>query len=557
MDSSQYNILDFIKLPILIIDNQKKILFANREMKKLFPEKVIASGIDCHEILISNTNINQVYQNKKDLLGVTERINNRDYLVDYSPYLDEQGEIAGILMVIHTKQWIEKDWIMAALDAIPDAILLCDETLTVRYINPAYTRLKGLRWEEIVGRKINEVRSGKLIPAVINSGIPINNLYRDIDNVPFIVNIIPIIKENKIIGGISISKDLEQVKEMINSCNHPIVTLKDGKSKNNENGDAFKDIIGESLPLIHTLEKAKIAAKVDSNVLILGESGTGKELIARAIHNGGKRKGGFFVAINCAAIPQNLMESELFGYEGGAFTGATKKAKIGLFELANRGTIFLDEIGEMSLPMQSKLLRVLETKTIRRVGGLQEIPVNVRVIAATNRNLEAMIAQGEFREDLYYRLNVFPIRVPPLRERVNDIPLLARHFIQKLSTSLKKKVTLSEASLNLLLSYDWPGNVRELENALEYAVNMTNSPLIEPEHFPPAILQKQGGLTDQINKDKDNHQLFSLASLEKQAIQAAIKHFGTSTEGKRKAAGALGISLTTLYKKLKDYQIDL
>lgn len=554
MPGEAYHVLNALNIPSIVVNFSDLIVFANSSMKKLMG-KNSCTGSLCELIPIGNITTERVLKEKEGLLKVPLRLNDRDYLADFLPCPTSQEQY--MLVVFHHRS-PDEEWLTAAMDAIPDAILLCDDQLVVRYINPEYTRLKGVNYQDIVGEKIYEVRSGKLIPAVINSGIPINNLYRNVDDAEFTIDIMPIMQGTRIAGGVSISKDLNHINEIINSCNHAIATLKEGKSRSHlkdKDENPYRNIIGKSLPLLQVLEKAKIASKVSSNVLILGETGTGKELIAKAIHSGGERKENFFVAINCAAIPQDLMESELFGYESGAFTGANNKAKIGLFELASEGTIFFDEVGEMTLSMQSKLLRALETKTIRRIGGLKEIPVDVRVIAATNRNLNEMVKRNEFREDLYYRLNVFPIHIPPLRQRPGDIPLLARHIIQKFSLRLGKKVTLSEESLDLLLNNEWPGNVRELENALEYAVNVAETPVINTRNFPPNIYLQPN--TDPNKPYTESSGLTPLTVLERQAIQAALTHFGTSTEGKREAAKFLEISLTTLYKKIKEYNIDL
>lgn len=546
------HILNALDFPSVLVDLKDEVIFANTFMKSLVGENSCTGSLS-NFINPGNITTEMVLKEKEVLRKIPVRLNHQDFLADFLPCPTTREQC---MLVLFHRGSMDEEWIRAAMDAIPDAILLCDEQLVVRYINPEYTRLKGVNYQDIVGKKIHEVRSGKLIPAVINSGIPINNLYRNVDNAEFSLDIMPIMQGSRIAGGVSISKDMKHINEIINSCNYAIATVKERKFKIQEkDGNLYGNIIGKSLPLLQVLEKVKIASKVSSNVLVLGETGTGKELIAKAIHCEGERRENFFVAINCAAIPQDLMESELFGHEGGAFTGANSKAKIGLFELASEGTIFFDEVGEMTLPMQSKLLRALETKTIRRVGGLKEIPVDVRVIAATNRNLNELVKRNEFREDLYYRLNVFPIHVPPLRQRTGDIPLLARHIIQKLCMKLGKKVTLSEESLDLLLHYEWPGNVRELENALEYAFNMVENPVIEPSNFPPGIYLKSpnGPQTPPANSTG----LIPLAFLERQAIQAALDHFGTATRGKREAAKFLGISLTTLYKKVKEYNIDL
>lgn len=315
----------------------------------------------------------------------------------------------------------------------------------------------------------------------------------------------------------------------------------------NEFSYTVDDILGSSEAVRQLREKIKSIASSNSTVLIRGESGTGKELVARAIHNCGSRRHGPFVAINCSAIPESLLESELFGYEDGAFTGARKGGKMGKFELADKGTLFLDEIGDMAQYLQVKLLRVLQERQIERIGGLSPIPVDVRVIAATNRDLEKMIAQGEFREDLYYRINVIPIDVAPLRERKEDIEVLCRHFIEVYNQQLNKEVRgMTEDFRRKLWEYSWPGNVRELQNAIEYAMNLADGDVLSVEHLPVAIREAQ---------EQDEEETFKLDLLERRTIVRCLKRYGTTVEGKKKAAKALGIGIATLYRKMARYGI--
>ncbi len=313
----------------------------------------------------------------------------------------------------------------------------------------------------------------------------------------------------------------------------------------------FDDIQGVSDMLLQVKTHAMTIAHNDSTVLILGESGTGKELFARAIHTESRRKKDPFIAINCAAIPEALLESELFGYDEGAFSGARKGGKPGKFELADGGTLFLDEIGEMPLHMQVKLLRVLQEGTVERVGGVTSLSVNVRIITATNVKLEQLVNNGGFREDLYYRLNVVPIEIPPLRRRKQDIPVLASHFLKKYSQAMNSGIeAFSSVVLDIFVDYHWPGNVRELQNAIEYAVNMETSSIIEHGSLPPAIprLNAGGKTTRQSLADK-------VRAYERMIINEALIAFPDSGEGKKLAAKELGVSLPTLYRKIKEHKI--
>lgn len=314
----------------------------------------------------------------------------------------------------------------------------------------------------------------------------------------------------------------------------------------------FEDIIGESMTLRHVKETASKVAASKSNVLILGESGTGKELFARAIHNRSQRSQAPFIAINCAAIPDALLESELFGYEEGAFTGAKRGGKPGKFQLANKGTLFLDEIGDMPLHLQSKLLRAIQEEKVMPVGGNSLIDVDVRIIAATHRNLEEMVHEGAFRKDLYYRLNVIPLVIPALRNRMEDLPLLAGEILAKCNVKLDKSIGLiSSECMKELMSYEWPGNIRELENTIEYAVNMSEENVIDKRHLPRKIIHAQFDQTlDLVGA------IVPLETLEKEAIQNALSFYGGGKSAAVKAAEALGISKATLYRKLKMYQMD-
>ncbi|HVX66036.1 MAG TPA: sigma-54 dependent transcriptional regulator [Bryobacteraceae bacterium] len=307
----------------------------------------------------------------------------------------------------------------------------------------------------------------------------------------------------------------------------------------------FQDIVTKNPKMEAVLELARDVANLRSTVLLRGESGTGKELVARAIHNCGQRAVAPFVPVSCAALSETLLEPELFGHEKGSFTGASAQAK-GKFELAGSGTIFLDEIGDISPKLQVDLLRVLQDHSFYRVGGSEEVHVEARVVAATNRNLEEAVAGGRFREDLFYRLNVIEIRIPPLRERREDIPLLVAHFIEKLAPEVGKPVTgVSEDALRLLIDHDWPGNVRELENAVERAIVTSRSSVLAEGDF--AFLASAG--RERAWSVPPN---LSLEQLEAEAIKAALQR----TEGNvKEAAAQLGIDRSTLYEKIKRYEI--
>lgn len=311
----------------------------------------------------------------------------------------------------------------------------------------------------------------------------------------------------------------------------------------------FGSLIGRDKKFIDLLQKAQRVAWSNSTILIQGESGTGKELLAKAIHEESGRKNQPFVVVNCPSIPENLIESELFGYEPGAFTGANKAGKKGKFELAHKGTIFLDEIGDLPLALQPKLLRVIQERSIERLAGLGSVPVDVRIIAATNQNLAEMVRQGSFREDLYYRLNVIPLTIPPLRLRVVDIPLYIDLFLEKFATQMQRKSLELDASLRRwLINYSWPGNVRQLEHVIEYLVAMTKGDVVTLDDLPSDLLAEA-------ERTKENTGLEEqLAQYEKKLLCQYLEP-GASLAAKKEAAKALKISLATLYRKLEKYQL--
>jgi len=345
-------------------------------------------------------------------------------------------------------------------------------------------------------------------------------------------------EEEKVSGAVLSFRRKEEVEELATRI------MKENKKC------TFSGIIGTSKEINDVKEKMKLIAPTDSTVLIRGETGTGKSIFARAIHEESPRRKNPFVSISCAAIPAPLLESELFGYEEGAFTGARKGGKPGKFELAHGGTIFLDEIGDMPLDFQVKLLHVIENKSIARIGGVSFRDVDVRIIAATNRDLEELIKEGKFREDLFYRINVIPFTIPVLRERKDDVLLLIHHFLDYYAKRLNKRINgFDEDAREALLAYPWPGNVRELENAIEYAVNIESGSQINRNSLPDKITRhysssEAAGIED-------------LFSLEQKAIKAALQKYGHSTWGKEKAATALGISRATLYRKLKSIEQDV
>ena len=353
-----------------------------------------------------------------------------------------------------------------------------------------------------------------------------------------LANISPIRLQGVIEGAVISFKDISDIQSFMNKISMKAIR------------PTFDTIIGESKAISDAKRKALKVAKGDSTILLLGESGTGKELFAGAIHNASERSKGPFVVVNCVSIPENLLESELFGYEAGAFTGASPKGKKGKFEQANGGTIFLDEIGDMPFSLQGKLLRVLQERTIEPIGSKSLIPVDIRIISSTNKDLLQLVKKGLFREDLYFRLAVIPIVIPPLRERNGDILLLANHFRKVYNSLLNKNISaISKDVAKILLNYSWPGNVRELKNVIEHATNLETGNEISIESLPATLIKYKE------KKNILNLRISSLKEQEETLIKEAIARFGNTTAGKTEAARFLGISRATLYRKLKKYKI--
>ena len=308
------------------------------------------------------------------------------------------------------------------------------------------------------------------------------------------------------------------------------------------------NIVGTSPKILEQLDLASRVAASDSTVLITGESGTGKDEMAKYLHFNSERRDGPLISVNCGAIPESLVESELFGYEGGSFTGAKKGGAVGKFQLADHGTLFLDEVGELPLPAQTKLLRFLQERTIERVGGRESVPIDVRVIAATNQNLEEMVAAHTFRQDLYYRLNVIPMQMPPLRERENDILLLASYFLNYYNQKLHKKIRgFDDQSEELLRTYSWPGNIRELRNIIEYLVNISPGPLITSVDFPDYL-----ATNIEISKRQTLNEM--VQNYEKSILASRLKYASTRDD-RLAVAKELGISQATLYRKIAQYDL--
>lgn len=434
----------------------------------------------------------------------------------------------------------KNDWLMKCLDSTDEGISACDKEGLITYVNKACCKILGIDKEEVIHKKRFISPEYRPILAQIletkESIIDVEHFAKVRGETVHLINsTYPVWNDQKeLLGAIDIFRGIHRTRKLANTLVGQNISYR------------FENIIGESRILKEKIELAKSFALSDANVYIQGESGTGKELFAQSIHNYSRRKQEPFIAINCANFPLDLVDSELFGYEEGAFTGAKKGGKPGKFELANGGTLFLDEIGEMQLHLQAKLLRVLETKTLFRIGGNKPINVDVKIIAATNRELYEMVKKGEFREDLYYRLKVLFLEIPPLREREEDVLLLADYFIKKIGMTMEKKVHgIDKEGKKLLQQYDWPGNVRELENIISRGLF-----ICEKEYITKENLIKAG-----INAQKSP--ILYKNELEELNKEVFIRILKQTNGNKKKTAEILGLSRPTVYRMIKKYNVKI
>ncbi len=470
-----------------------------------------------------------------------------------------------------------------------EALVIVDPDGYITDFNNAYEECLGLEAEEVKGKHVTEVIDNTRLHVIAESGEAEIGHLQNIQGEDMITSRIPLKEDGELIGvaGKILFENTREVKALaqrLEVIEDELDEYKNELKRRQKAKYTFSSIITRNERMEYLKEIAENCASSNSTVLINGESGTGKEMFAHAIHSGGARKYGAFVRVNCAAIPENLLESELFGYEEGAFTGAKETGKPGKFELADGGTIFLDEITSMPLEMQAKILRVLQEREIQRVGGTETKKIDTRVIAATNEDVESLVAEGKFRQDLYYRLNVIRLQIPPLRKRKEDISILSDHILAELAERLNEdRHELSPRALELLEDYDWPGNVRELYNFLERAINLSSGKMIEPKHLPDILTSSAGvddtfgtGTSDagkkagtksertEFKKDdlksedavKIKEENLDLSKLvrrtEKRCIRQALAAAGGN---KTEAARILGIHRNTLYNKLDKFGI--
>ncbi|MDQ7095809.1 sigma-54-dependent Fis family transcriptional regulator [Desulfosporosinus sp. PR] len=501
------------------------------------------------------------------------RIGNKMVIASRIPFQDDQGRVIGAIALLQDMTEYEelkakvnslqelRILLTAIIDSTQDAISVVDENGLGFLINQAYTRLTGFTAEEVIGKPptVDIAEGESMHIEVAKTRQPVKGVLMKVGpkRKEVIVNVAPIIISGQFRGTVGVLHDISEIHKLSEELERAKRIIRHLEAKY-----TFSDIIGESEAIKASIGQAGRAAVTPATVLLRGESGTGKELFAHAIHRASDRQKGQFIRVNCAALADNLLESELFGYVEGAFTGAKRGGKIGLFEEANGGTIFLDEIGEISLNLQAKLLRVLQEREIVKVGDNRPFNVDVRVIAATNANLEAELRAGRFREDLYYRLNVVPVIIPPLRQRREDIPLLVHHLIASFNQEYGRCVEgISQEALQILVGYHWPGNVRELENILGRAIiNMRiNETVIESHHLPvlalPSVNTSEFRFLD-IPTPASSEEEAGFEALQRQWERDLLLATLQRTEGnKTKAAKLLKMSIRNFYYKLERHAL--
>jgi len=439
------------------------------------------------------------------------------------------------------------------LDHSHEGVVLCNRQGKIRYFNRIYGETFNLNPEKDVGKHITEIFPDARIPIVAQTGIPEFGVIYLWKGQKLVVNRIPVKEKGKVIGVLTqvLFRDIQELRELnekVNFLQTKIYSIGAEFRQYFQAKYTLEDIVGESEQIQQLKNQIIKHAQSFLPILILGESGTGKELLAHALHRLSSRSKRAFMVINCAAIPKELMESELFGYEPGAFTGAAQKGRIGKLELVEGGTLFFDEIGDMPLEMQAKILRVIEEKEVTKVGGSKPVPVNFGLIAATNRDIEDLVQKGAFRSDLYYRINTFVLKIPPLRDRKEDILLIARHLAASSECNpAQKPVHFSDEVIHALMDHDWPGNIRELKNLVNFAINnlAAEESLVQLSHLPLSFLKKR----------KESSLLTSplpfkraMQHREKEILQEALR---ATSGNKMAAAKLLGISRSVLYEKLE------
>ncbi len=552
---------------MIAIDGNGIVTLFNRAAERIM-------GLDARSVIgrkaidvIPNTRLPVVLATGEPELNQQQNVGATAIITSRVPLKDDAGRIIGAAAVFRDVSeiralaeqvsglWSARNLLAAVIDATEDAISVADEKGNTIIVNSAYTRLTGLPREAVLNKPVTvDIAEGESMHLqILRTGKPVRNVRMKVGPAKkeVIVNVAPIFIDGNIRGSVGTIHDISEIMALTEELAQARKLIRRLKARY-----TWSDIIGKSPGVVSAKDQALRAAETPATVLLRGESGTGKELFAHAIHNASSRQKGQFVRVNCAALSEELLESELFGYVEGAFTGALKGGKRGLFEEANGGTIFLDEIGDISPSLQLKLLRVLQEREIIRVGSTAPVAVDVRVISATNANLEQKIRDGSFRSDLYYRLNVLPIVIPALRKIKEDIPLLVIHIIGKLNQDYGRQVErITEGAVAVLKEYDWPGNVRELENVIGRAmISMKPSErTIEAVHLPVFECDRIGQIILGTASGPNRPLSQVIAEAEKAAIERAL----SETKGNREqAAQILGTAVRNLYYKIRKYKIE-
>ncbi|MDQ6599578.1 PAS domain S-box protein [Bacillus salipaludis] len=554
-----------------VIDKNGMVILFNRRAEEMMGvKKEDAVGKYVCEVIPESRlphilETRRIEANQEMVLG-----NGRKIITTRIPIVEENGTLMGafavfkdITEVVNLAEEITnlkeiQTMLQAIIQSSDEAISVVDEVGRGILINRAYTRLTGLTEEQVIGQPATtDISEGESMHMkVLQTRRAVRGVAMRVgpSKKEVIVNVAPIIVKGKLKGSVGVIHDMSEIKSLNRELHRARQIIRTLEAKY-----TFEDIIGKSEEMLLAIEQAKLGAKTPATVLLRGESGTGKELFAHAIHNASDRKYNKFIRVNCAAISESLLESELFGYEEGAFSGAKRGGKTGFFEEANNGSIFLDEIGELPANTQAKLLRVLQENEIIRVGGTKPVAINVRVIAATNVNLEKGIAKGTFREDLYYRLNRMPIHIPPLKRRKEEIPLLCDRLIQKINRDYGRNVEgVTEAAMAGLMKYNWPGNVRELENILGRAIIFMkfNEVYIDVKHLPELNNNKLIGREFGTLKNPDFRERPLSAMVDEYEAKIIRDTLNRLNGNKTLTAKTLGLSVRNLYYKLEKYKIE-
>lgn len=556
-------LIENIDEAVLAVDKDGRLTIINKTAQQLLSISKENIGSYAPDV-VHGTKLTQILKTGEYNSNKTLVVNGRRLSENIIPLITD-GTILGALSIIRQSTNhintvpIDNETYVDILDTIMntlnECIVLVNQNGIITMMSKAYKNF--LNCSNPEGKKVVDIIENTRLHEVIKNGNTEIGTIQEIKGNKMIAMRVPIKKGNKILGAIGkvMFKDISDfytLSKKLNNLQKEIEFYKNALKKEKKAKYSIENIIGNSPKIKKVKSLALRVAKTNSNVLITGESGTGKELVAHGIHNASNRYLASFIEINCASIPPELFESELFGYEEGAFTGAKKGGKKGKFELADGGTIFLDEIGDMPLYMQVKLLKVIQDREIQKIGSVESKKIDVRIISATNKNLEKSIKSGEFREDLYYRLNVMRIVLPPLRDRKEDIPILANSLKIKVANRLGIYVEgMSKEVVRCLMKYDWPGNVRELENIIERAVNMLDSDLvINLEHLPSRLTANN--FKKPISSAKEGYLKEIIQNMEKEIIADCLEK---NNWNKNKTARILGISRVNLYNKIKTYKL--